>query len=57
MYATNRYKILAANDIKGSMTPEKCSEIILDKVGLDSEQYRLGKTKVQAISRRHERRK
>ncbi|XP_022917268.1 myosin heavy chain, muscle isoform X31 [Onthophagus taurus] len=41
-----RYKILAATDIKDGMTPEKASQVILEKIQLDSEQYRLGKTKV-----------
>lgn len=45
----NRYKILAANDIKDGMTAEKATQIILDKVGLDTEQYRMGKTKVQYL--------
>lgn len=43
----NRYKILSANLINDSMTPEKATQIILDTANLDSEQYRLGKTKVQ----------
>lgn len=42
-----RYKILAASLIKDSYTPEKASQVILDIVQLDAEQYRLGKTKVQ----------
>lgn len=42
-----RYKILAASLIKDSYTPEKASQIILDLIQLDAEQYRLGKTKVQ----------
>ena len=41
-----RYKILAASQIKSDMTPEKCAQIIVDTAALDSEQYRLGKTKV-----------
>ncbi|XP_068914326.1 myosin heavy chain, muscle isoform X42 [Tenebrio molitor] len=41
-----RYKILAASSIKDDFSPEKASQIILDTVNLDSEQFRLGKTKV-----------
>lgn len=47
--ASNRYKILAASSIKDdSMSPEKASQIILETINLDAEQYRLGKTKVLA---------
>ncbi|XP_063904238.1 myosin heavy chain, muscle isoform X4 [Zophobas morio] len=41
-----RYKILAASSIKDDMTPEKASQIVLETVNLDAEQFRLGKTKV-----------
>lgn len=42
----NRYKILAAHELKDVSSPEKCAQIILDKIALDTEQYRMGKTKV-----------
>ncbi|XP_044252353.1 myosin heavy chain, muscle isoform X4 [Tribolium madens] len=41
-----RYKILAASSIRDDMTPEKASQVILETINLDAEQYRLGKTKV-----------
>ncbi|XP_057653590.1 myosin heavy chain, muscle isoform X45 [Diorhabda carinulata] len=41
-----RYKILAASNIKDSMTPEKATQVILEHIQLDAEQYRMGKTKV-----------
>lgn len=48
----NRYKILSASAIKDNLTPEKATQIILDTANLDSEQYRLGKTKVSFTSER-----
>lgn len=48
--APTRYKILAAKDIKDSTTPEKAAQIILDTIQLDTEQFRLGKTKVHKPS-------
>ncbi|XP_064213619.1 myosin heavy chain, muscle isoform X21 [Tribolium castaneum] len=41
-----RYKILAASAIRDDMAPEKASQVILETINLDAEQYRLGKTKV-----------
>ncbi|XP_039753061.1 myosin heavy chain, muscle isoform X13 [Pararge aegeria] len=41
-----RYKILCPNLLKEPITPEKASEKILEHTGLDSESFRLGKTKV-----------
>ncbi|KAI8436482.1 hypothetical protein MSG28_010041 [Choristoneura fumiferana] len=41
-----RYKILCPNLIKEPITPEKATEKILEQTGLDSESFRLGKTKV-----------
>ncbi|CAH2096536.1 unnamed protein product [Euphydryas editha] len=41
-----RYKILCPNLIKEPITPEKATEKILEHTGLDSESFRLGKTKV-----------
>ncbi|XP_072381322.1 myosin heavy chain, muscle isoform X44 [Diabrotica undecimpunctata] len=41
-----RYKILAASQIKDTMTAEKAAQIILEHIQLDPEQFRLGKTKV-----------
>ncbi|XP_063624532.1 myosin heavy chain, muscle isoform X36 [Cydia splendana] len=41
-----RYKILCPGQIKDSMSPEKAAEKILEATGLDSESFRLGKTKV-----------
>ncbi|XP_063384153.1 myosin heavy chain, muscle isoform X5 [Cydia fagiglandana] len=41
-----RYKILCPGQIKDSMSPEKAAEKILESSGLDSESFRLGKTKV-----------
>lgn len=48
----NRYKILSASAIKDNLSPEKATQIILDTANLDSEQYRLGKTKVSFTSER-----
>lgn len=42
----NSYKILAASQIKDNTTAEKAAAIILETVALDTELYRLGKTKV-----------
>ncbi|XP_026760994.2 myosin heavy chain, muscle [Galleria mellonella] len=42
----HRYKILCPNLIKEPITPEKATEKILEQTGLDSESFRLGKTKV-----------
>ncbi|KAK4873785.1 hypothetical protein RN001_013145 [Aquatica leii] len=41
-----RYKILVAQQIKDDTGPEKAAKLILDHVGLDSDQFRLGHTKV-----------
>ncbi|XP_026327815.1 myosin heavy chain, muscle isoform X45 [Hyposmocoma kahamanoa] len=41
-----RYKILCPTLIKEPITPEKATEKILEHTGLDSESFRLGKTKV-----------
>ncbi|XP_031353329.1 myosin heavy chain, muscle isoform X34 [Photinus pyralis] len=41
-----RYKILVAQQIKDDTSPEKAAKLILDHVGLDSDQFRLGHTKV-----------
>lgn len=48
-YGEIRYKILAAKDIKDDTTPEKAAKIILDTVGLEADQFRLGHTKVLSI--------
>lgn len=45
----NRYKILSASAIPENSTPEKATQIILDQIQLDAEQYRMGKTKVQFL--------
>lgn len=42
-----RYKILCANKIKDNMDPEKCAEIILEAANVPTEQYRMGRSKVQ----------
>lgn len=42
----HRYKILVAQQIKDDTAPEKAAKIILDHVGLESDQFRLGHTKV-----------
>ncbi|XP_064072725.1 myosin heavy chain, muscle isoform X31 [Vanessa tameamea] len=41
-----RYKILCPNLLKEPITAEKATEKILEHTGLDSESFRLGKTKV-----------
>ncbi|XP_011558112.1 myosin heavy chain, muscle isoform X20 [Plutella xylostella] len=41
-----RYKILCPKLIKEPITPEKATEKILESTGLDSESFRLGRTKV-----------
>ncbi|CAK1554519.1 unnamed protein product [Leptosia nina] len=41
-----RYKILCPNLVKEPISPEKATEKILEHTGLDSESFRLGKTKV-----------
>lgn len=33
------------------MAPEKAAQAIVDQIGLDPEQYRMGKTKVQCKTR------
>ncbi|XP_034947013.1 myosin heavy chain, muscle isoform X17 [Chelonus insularis] len=41
-----RYKILCANAIKDGMDPKKATELILEAIALEQDQYRLGATKV-----------
>lgn len=41
-----RYKILCPKQIKEPMSPEKATEKILEHTNLDSESFRLGRTKV-----------
>lgn len=41
-----RYKILCAHLIKEPIEPQKAAQIILDNISIDSEQYRMGHTKV-----------
>jgi len=41
-----RYKILVAQQVKDDTAPEKAAKIILDHVALESDQFRLGHTKV-----------
>ncbi|XP_076765693.1 myosin heavy chain isoform X33 [Xylocopa sonorina] len=41
-----RYKILCANAIKEPCDPQKATQLILDAINLESEQYRMGLTKV-----------
>lgn len=43
----NRYKILCANKVKDNMDPQKAAEIILDAANVPTEQYRMGRSKVQ----------
>lgn len=44
----NRYKILCANAIKDGMDPKIATELILDAIALEQDQFRLGATKVQS---------
>ncbi|XP_070153032.1 myosin heavy chain, muscle isoform X12 [Polyergus mexicanus] len=41
-----RYKILCANAVQEPCDPQKATQIILDAINLDSDQYRMGHTKV-----------
>lgn len=41
-----RYKILCANAVPESCEPQKATQIILDAINLESDQYRMGHTKV-----------
>lgn len=42
-----RYKILCPNLIKEPISPENATKKILEHTALDSESFRLGKTKVE----------
>lgn len=46
IFVQHRYKILCPKLIKEPITPEKATEKILESTGLDSESFRLGRTKV-----------
>lgn len=50
LFIKRRYKILCPNQLKEPITPEKATEKILENTGLDSESFRLGKTKVDSAS-------
>ncbi|KAL0119509.1 hypothetical protein PUN28_007766 [Cardiocondyla obscurior] len=41
-----RYKILCANAVQEPCDPQKATQIILDAINLESDQYRMGHTKV-----------
>ncbi|XP_025262951.1 myosin heavy chain, muscle isoform X27 [Camponotus floridanus] len=41
-----RYKILCANAVQEPCEPQKATQIILDQINLESDQYRMGHTKV-----------
>ncbi|XP_018304686.1 myosin heavy chain, muscle isoform X27 [Mycetomoellerius zeteki] len=41
-----RYKILCANAVQEPCEPQKATQIILDSINLESDQYRMGHTKV-----------
>ncbi|XP_011167549.1 myosin heavy chain, muscle isoform X11 [Solenopsis invicta] len=41
-----RYKILCANAVQEPCEPQKATQIILDAINLESDQYRMGHTKV-----------
>jgi len=41
-----RYKILCANAVSEPCEPQKATQIILDTINLESDQYRMGHTKV-----------
>ncbi|XP_057329264.1 myosin heavy chain, muscle isoform X12 [Microplitis mediator] len=41
-----RYKILCAKAVKNGMDPKKATELILDTISLERDQFRLGTTKV-----------
>ncbi|KYN16227.1 Myosin heavy chain, muscle [Trachymyrmex cornetzi] len=41
-----RYKILCANAVQEPCEPQKATQIILDTINLESDQYRMGHTKV-----------
>jgi len=41
-----RYKILCANAVPESCEPQKATQIILDAINLETDQYRMGHTKV-----------
>lgn len=41
-----RYKILCANAVPEPCDPQKATQIILDTINLESDQYRMGHTKV-----------
>ena len=41
-----RYKILCANAIKEPCEPQKATQLILDGINLEPDQYRMGLTKV-----------
>ncbi|XP_012534065.1 myosin heavy chain, muscle isoform X26 [Monomorium pharaonis] len=41
-----RYKILCANAVPEPCEPQKATQIILDAINLESDQYRMGRTKV-----------
>lgn len=42
----HRYKILCANAIKEPCEPQKATQLILDAINLEPDQYRMGLTKV-----------
>lgn len=41
-----RYKILCANAVREPCEPQKATQIILETINLESDQYRMGHTKV-----------
>lgn len=41
-----RYKILCANAVPEPCEPQKATQIILETINLESDQYRMGHTKV-----------
>lgn len=41
-----RYKILCANAVPEPCDPQKATQIILETINLESDQYRMGHTKV-----------
>lgn len=47
MFKIDRYNILAAKTISSAKTEKAAAKVLFDIVGLETEKYRLGHTKVR----------